>query len=396
MTPPFARLAARRQHLDRDNPLRSLTEVIGRVAGGINLGQGVCDLAAPTPLVGGAVDAIRGAGGERQVYTPYAGLPGLREALADKLRKFNGLDVGPENVGVALGSSGAFFAAGLALFEPGDEVVLFEPFYSYHHTAVRLLGAVPVCVRLAGPALDLDVEALRRAIGPKTRAVVINTPANPSGKVFSAEELAAVAALLDGTDVLVITDEVYEYMVFDGRRHVSPATVDGLASRCLSLFSLSKTYSITGWRVGCFVGPADFVETVGRVCDQVHVCAPRPMQRGVERALRELPASFYEDLRAGYEERRDRFCAALADAGFRFEKPHGAYYVLADYSSVLGDLEPFAAVMKLIESARINAVPGDLFYADPTGVRSMRFHFAVEDAVLEEACARLRGLGEAR
>ena len=208
MTPPFARLAARRQHLDRDNPLRSLTEVIGRVAGGINLGQGVCDLAAPTPHVGCAVDAIRGAGGERQVYTPYAGLPGLREALADKLRKFNGLDVGPENVGVALGSSGAFFAAGLALFEPGDEVVLFEPFYSYHHTAVRLLGAVPVCVRLAGPALDLDVEALRRAIGPKTRAVVINTPANPSGKVFSAEELAAVAALLDGTDVLVITDEV--------------------------------------------------------------------------------------------------------------------------------------------------------------------------------------------
>lgn len=392
MTSPFARLAARRQHLDRDNPLRSLTEVIGRVAGGINLGQGVCDLASPAPLTSGAIDAIRGVGGERQVYTPYAGLPGLREALADKLRAFNGMDVGPENVGVALGSSGAFFAAGLALFEPGDEVVLFEPFYSYHHTAVRLLGAVPVCVRLVGPSLDLDAEALRRAVGPRTRAVVINTPANPSGKVFSAEELAAVAAALDGTDVLVITDEVYEYMVFDGRSHISPATVDGLASRCLSLFSYSKTYSITGWRVGCFVGPADFVETVGRVCDQVHVCAPRPMQRGVERALRELPASFYDELRQGYEVRRDRFCSALADAGFRFEKPHGAYYVLADYRGVLGDLEPYAAVMKLIETARINAVPGDLFYADPSDVRSMRFHFAVEDAVLDEACERLRAL----
>jgi aminotransferase len=392
MVSPFTRLAARRQHLDRDNPLRSLTEVINRVSGGINLGQGVCDLAAPMPLVDGAVAAIQGAGGERQVYTPYAGLPGLREALAQKLRSFNGLDVGPENVGVALGSSGAFFAAGLALFEPGDEVVLFEPFYSYHQTAVRLLGAVPISVRLAGAELDLDVDALRRAIGPRTRAVVINTPANPSGKVFSAEELAAVAAVLDGTDILVITDEVYEYMVFDGRRHVSPATVDGLSLRCLSLFSFSKTFSITGWRVGCFVGPADFVETVGRVCDQVHVCAPRPMQRGVERALRELPDSFYEDLRVGYEERRDRFCAALAAAGFRFAKPHGAYYVLADYSDVLGDLEPFAAVMKLIDTARINAVPGDLFYADPTGVRSMRFHFAVDDAVLDEACQRLRQL----
>ncbi|MEY2981776.1 MAG: hypothetical protein RL562_2003 [Planctomycetota bacterium] len=392
MTSPFARLAARRQHLDQDNPLRSLTEVINRVSGGINLGQGVCDLAAPMPLVEGAVAAIQGAGGERQVYTPYAGLPGLREALAQKLRSFNGLAVGPENVGVALGSSGAFFAAGLALFEPGDEVVLFEPFYSYHHTAVRLLGAVPVCVRLTGPALELDVDALRGAVGPKTRAVVINTPANPSGKVFSAAELSAVAGVLDGTDVLVITDEVYEYMVFDGRSHVSPATVDGLSTRCLSLFSFSKTYSITGWRVGCFVGPADFVETVGRVCDQVHVCAPRPMQRGVERALRELPDSFYEDLRAGYEERRDRFCAALSDAGFGFVKPQGAYYVLADYRPVLGDLEPFAAVMKLIETARINAVPGNLFYAEPEGVRSMRFHFAVDDAVLDEACARLRAL----
>jgi aminotransferase len=181
-------------------------------------------------------------------------------------------------------------------------------------------------------------------------------------------------------------------MVFDGRSHVSPATVDGLSTRCLSLFSFSKTYSITGWRVGCFVGPADFVETVGRVCDQVHVCAPRPMQRGVERALRELPDSFYEDLRAGYEERRDRFCAALSDAGFGFVKPQGAYYVLADYRPVLGDLEPFAAVMKLIETARINAVPGNLFYAEPEGVRSMRFHFAVDDAVLDEACARLRAL----
>jgi aminotransferase len=392
MRSPFSRLADRRAHLDRGNLLRSLTEVISRVEGGINLGQGVCDLAPPEPLVRGAVDAVAGRGGERQVYTPYAGLPGLRAAIADKLRRFNGLELEADQVAVTLGSSGAFFAAGLALFEPGDEVILFEPFYSYHHSATLLLGARPVCVRLAGPELELDLDALRRAIGPRTRAVVVNTPANPSGKVFSRAELEALAALLDGSEILVLTDEVYEYMVFDGRRHLSPAAVPGLAERCLTMGSFSKTYSITGWRVGYLAGPSSVVDAIGRVCDQVHVCAPRPMQRGVERALRELPDGFYDQLRHDYERRRDLFCAALADAGFRFARPEGAYYVLADYREVLGDLDPHPAVLKLIDVARINGVPGQVFHADPRGVRTIRFHFAVEDAVLAEVGARLRAL----
>ncbi len=180
MLGPFSRLAGRRAHLDAPNLLRSLTEVIDAVPGGINLGQGVCDLDPPEPLVVGAVRSIRG--GDRQLYTPYAGLPGLRDAIATKLQDANGLAVARENVVVTLGSSGALFGALMTLLEPGDEVILFEPFYSYHRSTLELVGARPVMVPLVGPDLALDPEALRRAIGPRTRAVVVNTPGNPSGR----------------------------------------------------------------------------------------------------------------------------------------------------------------------------------------------------------------------
>ncbi len=391
MSLPFHRLAVRRSHLGVSNPLRALTDVIAKVEGGINLGQGVCDLDSPQSLRKGALASIDG--GDRQTYTPYCGIPELREAIAGKLRQHNGLEVQAKNVAVTMGSSGALFAAGLALLEPGDEVILFEPFYSYHRSQLRLIGAVPVPVRLEGVDLALDVEALKRAISPRTRAVLINTPANPSGKVFSVEELRAIAGLLDGTDILVLTDEVYEYMVFDGASHVSPATVPGLQERCLTLGGFSKTYSITGWRIGYLAGPEDIVDAVGLICDQMHVCAPRPLQRGVAAALTSLPASFYSELGSGYQRRRDRFCTALETAGFVVTKPQGAYYVLADYRGVLGDLEPYAAVLELIDRVSVNGVPGDVFYQDPAGVRSIRFHFAVNDAVLDEVCGRFERMG---
>lgn len=385
----FARTAARRRHLDQGNLLRSLTLVINRVPGGINLGQGVCDLDSPKPLVDGALASIGGE--DRQLYTPYTGLPELREAIAQKLRRHNGLDYQADNVAVCTGSSGAFFAAGMTLFEPGDEVVLFEPFYSYHWTTVPLFSAVPKAVRL-GDGLAFDADALRAAITPKTRAVMVNTPGNPSGKVWTTEELAELGRVLDGTDICVLTDEVYEYMCFDGRRHVSPATVPELAERTLTMNSFSKTFSVTGWRIGFLAGPASIVEKCGVVFDQMEVCAARPMQRGVQRALEQLPDSFYSDLQREYEAKRDLFCAALRDAGFVFDVPQGAYYVLADYSRVFGDVPPYDAVMAMIDRVGVNAVPGDLFFAEPEGVRRMRFQFAVERPVLEQAAERLRSL----
>ncbi|MFK7740432.1 MAG: pyridoxal phosphate-dependent aminotransferase [Planctomycetota bacterium] len=399
MDPPlqaFGRTAARRSHLDQPNLLRSLTQVINRVPGGINLGQGVCDLDTPRALVDGAVASIAGDEGagqpaDRQLYTPYAGLPGLREAIAGKLRRHNKMDVTAANVAVTTGSSGAFFAAGMTLLDPGDEVVLFEPFYSYHWTTLPLLGAVPVAVRL-GEGLAFDSAALRAAIGKRTRAVVVNTPGNPSGKVWTADELAELGRVLDGTGILVLTDEVYEYMCFDGRRHVSPATVPELAARTLTMNSFSKTFSVTGWRIGFLAGPESIVEKCGVVFDQIEVCAARPMQRGVQRALEQLPESFYSELQQGYQDKRDLFCAALQDAGFVFDVPQGAYYVLADYTRVFGDVTPYQAVTQMIERVGVNAVPGDLFYAEPAGVRSMRFQFAVERPVLVEAGERLRNL----
>lgn len=390
MSSPFEPLAARRSHLGVANPLRALTDVINRVPNGINLGQGVCDLDAPAPLLEGVKESIEG--GDRQTYTPYAGLPETREQIARKLRDYNGLDVGQDEVLVTLGSSGAFFAAGTCLFEAGDEVILFEPFYSYHRSTLKLLGATPVFVPLAPDSLDLDIEALKRSITARTRAIVINTPANPSGKVFDADELNSIGALIQGSRILVMTDEVYEYMLFDGREHVSPATIASLADRCLTIGGFSKTYSVTGWRIGYLAGPAPLVDAIGLVCDQVHVCAPRPLQRGVAKALADLPAAFYEDLRSGYEMRRDRFCEALSSAGFGVTKPQGAYYAMADYSKVFGGIKPYDAVLQLIERVAINAVPGDLFYSKGDGVQTIRFHFAVGEEQLDEICDRFTSL----
>ncbi len=256
----------------------------------------------------------------------------------------------------------------------------------------RGFGAVPVAVPLDRGTLAFDPAALRRVLTKKTRAVVVNTPGNPSGKVWTRAELDALAAVLDGTDVVVLTDEVYEYMCFDGRRHLSPAAVPELAARTLTMNSFSKTFSVTGWRIGFLAGPVEIVEKCGIVFDQIEVCAARPMQRGVQRALEQLPESYYSDLQTGYQHKRDAFCAALRDAGFAFDVPQGAYYVLADHGRVFGDLDPHTAVLKMIERIGVNAVPGHLFFARPDGVRCMRFQFAVDWPVLEEAMRRLRSL----
>jgi aminotransferase len=381
------RLSRRRAHLDVANPLRALTEVIDARPGGINLGQGVCDLDMPEPLRRGAIASIDG--GDRQTYTHYSGISELRRAVASKLRAWNGLDVADDQVVVTAGSSSAFIAAGLTLFDPGDEVVLLEPFYSYHRSQLLLLGLVPVCLPPADERLTLDPDALARAIGPKTRGLVLNTPGNPSGKVLTRAELDAVARVLDGTDVTVLTDEVYEYLCYDGRRHLSPGAVPGLTSRTVTLGGFSKTFSITGWRIGYCAGPPDAVDAIGKVFDQLAVCAPRPLQRGVAHALETLPSSFYDELGRTYQAKRDRLCEALTGAGFHARPPEGAYYVLADYRDVLGDLEPVAASAALIERIGINAVPGHLFHEKPDGVRTVRFHFAVTEPTLDEVCRRL-------
>ena len=332
--PPVKPLAARTDAL-RQSDIRAVTFEVNRV-GGINLGQGICDLATPAPIVEATVEALRHG---PQIYTAYNGTADLREAIARKAVSFNGIPIeGPESVVVAAGSTGAFLATVLTLCEPGDEVVLFEPFYGYHAGILRLQGVVPVAVPLEkdGGRWAFDPDRLAAAVTPRTKAVVVCTPANPSGKVWTEEEIDALYAVAEREDLWVITDEIYEHMVYDGRRHVSPASRAGAFERTVTLSGFSKTFNMTGWRLGYALAPPAVAETVGLVNDLTTICAPAPLQHGLAAAL-PLPDAYYETMRADYAEKRTLMVDALRRAGLDAEPPEGAYYVLAGLGARLGE-----------------------------------------------------------
>ena len=383
-------LAARTDAL-RQSDIRAVTFEVNRV-GGINLGQGICDLATPASIVEATVAALRDGS---QIYTAYNGTQDLREAIADKAVSFNGIPVeGPESVVVSTGSTGAFLATVLTLFEPGDEVVLFEPFYGYHAGILRLQGVRPVAVPLtkAGGRWTFDPDRLADAITDRTKAVLVCTPANPSGKVWSEAELAALYAEVERHDLWVLTDEIYEHMVYDGRTHLSPASRDGAYERTITLSGFSKTFNMTGWRLGYAVAPAEVAAKIGLVNDLTTICAPAPLQHGLAAAL-PLPDAYYTQMLADYAAKRTRMVGALRACGFDADPPEGAYYVLAGLGDRLGTPgfeDARAATTTLIETAGIACVPGPSFFADPAdGDGHLRFCYAKEMAVLDEACDRL-------
>lgn len=383
-------LAARTDAL-RQSDIRAVTFEVNRV-GGINLGQGICDLATPTPIVEATVEALRDGS---QIYTAYNGTQALREAIADKALSFNGIPVeGPESVVVSTGSTGAFLATVLTLFEPGDEVILFEPFYGYHAGILRLHGVRSVAVPLTkgGGRWTFDPDRLADAITDRTKAVLVCTPANPSGKVWSESELAALYAEVERHDLWVLTDEIYEHMVYEGRRHLSPASRDGAYPRTITLSGFSKTFNMTGWRLGYAVAPAEVAEKIGLVNDLTTICAPAPLQHGLAAAL-PLPEAYYTQMLADYTAKRTRMVDALRACGFGADPPEGAYYVLAGLGDRLGTPgfeNARAATTTLIETAGVACVPGPSFFADPAdGAGYLRFCYAKEASVLDEACDRL-------
>ncbi len=379
------RLSQRTAHLREASLLRALTEKVAAHADGINLGQGVCDLEMPEALREAAIRSIRE---DRATYTPFGGVPRLREAIAARMRRRHGLEYAAGQVVVTVGASAALFSTFMTLLDPGDEVVLFEPFYPYHYTGARLAGAQVITVPCgAGAAVDWD--ALARALGPRTRLVVVNTPGNPLGKVWSAAEIDRLAALLQGTEAIVMTDEIYEDLVYDGRCHLPPASHPDLYPRTVTISGLSKAYSITGWRLGWLAAPAALADAIGPVFDVMCVCAPRPLQHGAAVALEALPESYYTEMRDTYERRRDLLAQALRDAGFRPRVPQGAYYMLADYSERYGAMPTREACFRLLEELHIAVIPGEIFYAGEAPP-VIRFHFAVEDRILEEVARRLR------
>ena len=292
--------------------IRAMTQACAAV-GGLNMAQGVCDTPVPPEVINAARDAM--AQGKNS-YSRFDGLHELRSALAAKLSRDNGIMADPETeIIVSAGATGSFHAACLALLNPGDEVIVLEPFYQYHVSALLAVEAVPVIVKLISPDWALAPEAVKRAVTPRTKALIVNSPGNPSGKVFTKEEMQGLARIAVEQDLLIFTDEIYEYFLYDGRRHVSMASLPGMAERTITIGGYSKTFSITGWRIGYSVAARQWSQAIGAMNDLLYVCAPTPLQAGVAAGIRQLPDAFYRQLAKEYQQKRDRFCAALAQAG---------------------------------------------------------------------------------
>src|SRR5216683_4058298 len=281
--------------------IRAMTQECDRM-GGVNLAQGVCDTEAPEVVAEGAIRAIRDG---LNIYTRMDGIERLRRAIAGKVERTLGITVDPEReVFITNGVTGAFQAGVMALLNPGDEVLLFEPFYGYHASTLRSIRAVAVPVALADPDWTLDVAAVRAAVTPRTRAMVINTPSNPAGKVFTRKELEALAEIAEEFDLFVFTDEIYEHFIYGGVKHVSPATIPGMRERTILMSGFSKTFSVTGWRVGYLIADARWVGSIGYFHDLTYVCAPAPMQQGCADGVEKLGAAFYEGLAREHEGER--------------------------------------------------------------------------------------------
>jgi len=384
-------VAADRLQLSQIAPLivqseiRSMSIECERI-GGINMAQGICDTDVPTSVAEAAIEAIRKG---RNTYTRLDGIASLRNAIAEKLSRHNCIDADPDaEILVTAGATGALYASSLALLNPGDEVILCEPFYGYHWNTMLSMRVQPVAVTLSAPDWKLDIDALRQAITPRTRALIVNTPCNPSGKVFSLTELQAIASLAIEHNLFVFADEIYEYFLFDGARHISIATLPGMAERTITISGLSKTFSITGWRIGYLVANRSWIPAIGYFHDLAYVCSPTPLQYGATAGLLELSTTFYVDLAAEYQRKRDQICKALTDAGLTPCVPGGAYYVLADASRIPGKTAPEKA-RALLAATGVASVAGSAFFVSD-GHDLLRFCFGKKSEDLDRACAALR------
>lgn len=365
--------------------IRRMSRECERVSG-INLGQGICDLPTIPELVDGATEAIRAS---KATYSKFERIDLLRERIASKVARHNGMTIDPATeLVVTIGSTGGFATAAMATLNPGDEVILFEPFYGYHLNTLKVLGVVPRFVPLLRPDWSIDFDALRAAFNAKTRGIIVCTPSNPCGKVFTRDELEKIGALCREFGAWAYTDEIYEYIVYEGVKHVSMASIDSCRDFTITISGFSKTFSITGWRIGHVIAPPKIAGPIGLVNDLFYVCAPTPLQWGVAQALT-IGDDYYRDLAADYQKKRDMLADALRVAGLKPMVPAGAYYMLAEFPEALGANDKEAAA-NLLEHARVASVPGSAFFASDTGKRLLRFCFAKDFDVLERACAQLR------
>jgi aminotransferase len=371
-----------------ESVIREMTR-LNQMYGGVNLSQGFPDFAAPEVVKDAACAAIRA---DVNQYAVTWGTRGLREAVAREFTRRHAVPVvADEQVTVCCGATEAMMATMMAIIDPGDQVIVFEPFYENYGPDAILSGATPRYVTLHEPDWTFDPDELAAAFNNRTKAIILNTPNNPTGKVFTRQELETIAALCRKWDVVAISDEIYEHIIYDGHAHVPIAVVDGMADRTVTINSLSKTYSVTGWRVGWAISPRSLTGAIRKVHDFLTVGAAAPLQEAGIAALG-VPDSYYEQLAASYRRRRDMLLDILERHHFACYKPYGAYYIMTDIAG-FGFSDDVAFARYLVKEMGVAAVPGSSFYSDPAlGRTKLRFCFCKKDETLAEADKRLAGL----
>ncbi len=386
MSDPKPRTAVR-THTFTESVIREMTRVANE-HNALNLAQGFPNFPAPDVLKTAACEAIHA---DINQYAITWGSPRLRRALAEKYRRFYGLEVdGEREITVTCGATEAMASAMLALVDPGDEIVVMEPFYENYGPDAILCGADPVFVPTL-PDGRLDVERVTHAFSSRTRGVILNTPNNPTGHVFTREELETVARLCIEHDAIAFTDEIYEHIIY-GHEHIPLATVEGMRERTVTVSGFSKTFSVTGWRVGTIIAPADLTDAIRKTHDFLTVGSPAPLQEACAVGLEKLGGDYYAQLADDYRRRRDVMVDGLRAAGFQCRRPEGSYYLLADFSQI-SDLPDDEFAVQLTREVGVASVPGSSFYNDPKDGRSqIRFAFCKTVEMLEEASERLRTL----
>jgi N-succinyldiaminopimelate aminotransferase len=356
----------------------------------VNLGQGFPDYEGPAAVLEAAKAAIDG--GLNQ-YPPGPGIPALRQAIAEHQQRFYNLDYNPDTeVFVTVGCTEALAASIIGLCDTGDEVVMLEPSYDSYSAVVAMAGAVPKYVTLRPPYYDLDLDALRKAVTPKTRLLLINTPHNPTGKVLTRAEMQGIADLAIEHDLIVVSDEVYEHLVFDGVKHICMAEIPGMRERTLVLSSGGKTFNTTGWKVGWVCAPPHLIAAVRTAKQFLTYVAGGPFQAGIAAGLR-LPDEYYREIADDLQTKRDRICAGLEEAGFLTYKPSGTYFVTVDIRPVRPDGDGFAFCRELPDRCGVVAIPNVVFYANKDEGRHMvRFAFCKRHEVIDDATTRLKAL----
>ncbi|MGD9935186.1 MAG: pyridoxal phosphate-dependent aminotransferase [Dehalococcoidia bacterium] len=373
-----------------ESVIREMTRLAG-VHGAMNLAQGYPDFPAPDFIKQAAINAIRA---DINQYAITWGSYRLRKAVADKMERVYGMQLDPDReVTVTCGATEAMMATMLAVVEPEDEVIVFEPFYENYVPDAAMSGAKLVFVTLEPPEFAIDVETLRKAFNERTRAIIVNTPNNPSGRVLNRREMESIAALCREFDVLCITDEIYEHILYDDHEHIPMATLPGMYERTVTISGLSKTFSVTGWRLGTIVAPPALTNGVRKVHDFLTVGAPAPLQEAAAVAI-EQSDSYYPELRGMYDAKRRLLVSALREAGFRCHQPEGAYYVMADFRDLGFKGDDTAFAQWLTEKVGVAPVPGSSFYqpGSAAGKTIVRFTFSKSEETLLEAGRRLAAM----